>query len=124
MTPQGAKLHAILQPWALIVYHIDLLIFYLKLIQCMFIEVDIKVSPAEFQQNIGRYHGAALQAPDIITKHNRPHTVLTSAALFDVFTKGRVARRVIILGFPVAVASKMRPRLCWTILGTMPKNRQ
>ena len=54
----------------------------------------MKVSSTEFQQNIGRYQDAALQAPVIITKHNRPHTVLLSAALFEVFTKGRVARPV------------------------------
>ncbi len=54
----------------------------------------MKISSTEFQQNIGRYQDAALQAPVIITKHNRPHTVLLSAALFEVFIKGRVARPV------------------------------
>jgi prevent-host-death family protein len=54
----------------------------------------VKVTSTEFQQNVGRYQDAALQAPVIITKHNRPHTVLLSAALFEVFAKGRVARRV------------------------------
>ena len=57
-------------------------------------EVVMKVSSTEFQQNIGRYQDAALQAPVIVTKHNRAHTVLMSAALFEVLTKGRVARRV------------------------------
>ncbi len=54
----------------------------------------MKVSSTEFQQNVGRYQDAALQAPVVITKHDRPHTVLMSAALFEVFTKGRVARPV------------------------------
>jgi len=54
----------------------------------------MKVSSTEFQQNVGRYQDAALQAPVVITKHDRPHTVLVSAALFEVFTKGRVARTV------------------------------
>ena len=54
----------------------------------------MKVTSTEFQQNVGRYQDAALQAPVIITKHNRPHTVLMSAAMFEVFTKGRVARLV------------------------------
>lgn len=54
----------------------------------------MKVSSTEFQQNIGRYQDAALQAPVVVTKHNRPHTVLVSAALFEVLTKGRVARLV------------------------------
>lgn len=54
----------------------------------------MRVTSTEFQQNVGRYQDAAMQAPVIITKHNRPHTVLMSAALFEVFTKGRVARPV------------------------------
>ncbi len=54
----------------------------------------MKVSSTEFQQNIGRYQDAALQSPVVVTKHNRPHTVLMSAALFEVLTKGRVARPV------------------------------
>jgi len=54
----------------------------------------MKISSTEFQQNIGRYQDAALQAPVVITKHDRPHTVLMSAALFEVLTKGRVARTV------------------------------
>jgi len=54
----------------------------------------MKVTATEFQQNVGRYQDAALQGPVVITKHDRPHTVLVSAALFEVFTKGRVARRV------------------------------
>ena len=54
----------------------------------------MRVSSTEFQQNVGRYQDAAQQAPVVITKHDRPHTVLVSAALFEVFTKGRVARLV------------------------------
>jgi prevent-host-death family protein len=54
----------------------------------------MQVTSTEFQQNVGRYQDAAMQAPVVITKHNRPHTVLVSAALFEVFTKGRVARAV------------------------------
>ena len=54
----------------------------------------MKVSSTEFQQNVGRYQDAALQAPVVITKHDRPHTVLMSAAMFEVLVKGRVARKV------------------------------
>ncbi len=54
----------------------------------------MKVSSTEFQQNIGRYQDAALQAPVVITKHDRPHTVLMSAALFEAFIKGRVTQTV------------------------------
>ena len=54
----------------------------------------MKVTSTEFQQNIGRYQDAAQQAPVVITKNARPHTVLMSAYYFDLFTKGRVARRV------------------------------
>jgi prevent-host-death family protein len=54
----------------------------------------MKVTSTEFQQNVGRYQDAAMQAPVVITKHDRPHTVLMSAALFEVVMKGRVARNV------------------------------
>jgi prevent-host-death family protein len=54
----------------------------------------MRVTSTEFQQNVGRYQDAAMQEPVVITKHNRPHTVLMSAALFEVFTKGRIARPV------------------------------
>ena len=54
----------------------------------------MKISSTEFQQNVGRYQDAALQAPVVITKRDRPHTVLMSAALFEMLVKGRVARRV------------------------------
>ncbi len=54
----------------------------------------MKVTSTEFHQNVGRYQDAALQAPVVITKHDRPHTVLMSAALFEVVMKGRVARLV------------------------------
>jgi prevent-host-death family protein len=54
----------------------------------------MKVSSTEFQQNVGRYQDAALQAPVAITKNGRPHTVLMSAAFFELVMKGRVARPV------------------------------
>ena len=54
----------------------------------------MKITATEFQQNVGRYQDAALQAPVVITKHDRPHTVLMSAALFEVVMKGRIARPV------------------------------
>ena len=54
----------------------------------------MKVTATEFQQNVGRYQDAALQAPVAITKNGRPHTVLMSAAFFEMIMKGRVARRV------------------------------
>jgi prevent-host-death family protein len=54
----------------------------------------MKVTSTDFQQNVGRYQDAALRSPVVITKHNRPHTVLLSAALFAVLTKGRIARPV------------------------------
>lgn len=54
----------------------------------------MKVTSTDFQQNVGRYQDAAMQTPVVITKHNRPHTVLLSAALFEVLTRGRVARQV------------------------------
>jgi prevent-host-death family protein len=40
----------------------------------------MKITSTEFQQNVGRYQDAALQSPVVITKHDRPHTVLMSAA--------------------------------------------
>ncbi len=54
----------------------------------------MQITSTEFQQNVGRYQDAAMQAPVVITKHNRPHTVLMSAALFEIVTKGRIARPV------------------------------
>jgi PHD/YefM family antitoxin component YafN of YafNO toxin-antitoxin module len=54
----------------------------------------MKVSSTEFQQNVGRYQDAALQAPVAITKNGRAHTVLMSASFFELVTKGRVARTV------------------------------
>ena len=54
----------------------------------------MKVTSTEFQQNVGRYQDAALQRPVAITKNGRPHTVLLSAALFEVLVKGRIARPV------------------------------
>jgi prevent-host-death family protein len=54
----------------------------------------MKVTSTEFQQNFGRYQDAALQAPVAITKNGRPHTVLMSAAVFEMVMKGRVARPI------------------------------
>lgn len=54
----------------------------------------MKVTSTDFQQNVGRYQDAALQAPVAITKNGRPHTVLMSAAMFEVLVRGRVARPV------------------------------
>ena len=51
----------------------------------------MNVTATEFQQNVGCYQDAALQGPVVSTKHDRPRTVLVSAALFEVFTRGRVA---------------------------------
>lgn len=54
----------------------------------------MKVTSTEFQQNIGRYQDEAQQAPVVITKNARPHTVLVSAAFFKMVMEGRVARPV------------------------------
>jgi len=54
----------------------------------------MRVTSTEFQQNIGRYQDAAQQAPVVITKNARPHTVLISASFFKLVMEGRIARRV------------------------------
>jgi prevent-host-death family protein len=54
----------------------------------------MQVSSTEFQQNVGRYQDAAQHGPVVITKRDRPHTVLLSAAMFEILTKGRIARKV------------------------------
>ena len=54
----------------------------------------MKVTSTEFQQNVGRYQDAAQQAPVAITKNGRTHTVLVSAAFFEMVMRGRVARPV------------------------------
>lgn len=54
----------------------------------------MKITATEFQQNVGRYQDAALQSPVAITKNGRPHTVLMSAAFFELMMKGRIARPV------------------------------
>jgi prevent-host-death family protein len=54
----------------------------------------MKVTSTEFQQNVGRYQDAAQQEPVAITKNGRTHTVLMSAKLFELVTRGRIARRV------------------------------
>jgi hypothetical protein len=54
----------------------------------------MKATSTEFQQNVGRYQDAAQQAPVAITKNGRTHTVLMSAAFFEMVMRGRVARPV------------------------------
>jgi hypothetical protein len=54
----------------------------------------MKVTSTEFQQNVGRYQDAAQLAPVAVTKNGRTHTVLVSAAFFEMVVKGRVARPV------------------------------
>jgi prevent-host-death family protein len=54
----------------------------------------MKITSTEFQQNVGRYQDAAQRAPVAITKNGRTHTVLMSAAFFEMVMKGRVARKV------------------------------
>ncbi|WP_217576045.1 type II toxin-antitoxin system prevent-host-death family antitoxin [Mesorhizobium sp. GbtcB19] len=54
----------------------------------------MRITSTEFQQNVGRFQDAAQRAPVAITKNGRTHTVLLSAAMFEVLVKGRVARPV------------------------------
>jgi hypothetical protein len=54
----------------------------------------MKVTSTEFQQNVGRYQDAAQRAPVAVTKNGRTHTVLVSAAFFEMVMRGRVARPV------------------------------
>ena len=54
----------------------------------------MKVTSTDFQQNVGRYQDAAQHAPVAITKNGRTHTVLVSAAFFEMVMRGRVARPV------------------------------
>ena len=54
----------------------------------------MKVTSTQFQQNVGRYQDAAQLGPVAITKNGRVHTVLLSATLFELVTKGRLARAV------------------------------
>ena len=54
----------------------------------------MKVTSTEFQQNVGRYQDVAQHAPVAITKNGRTHTVLISAAFFEMVMKGRIARTV------------------------------
>ena len=53
-----------------------------------------KVSSTEFQQNVGRYQDMSQRTPVAITKNGREHTVMMSAALFEVITKDRIARKI------------------------------
>ena len=54
----------------------------------------MQVTSVEFEQDVGRFQEAAQQAPVAISKDGRPHTVLISAAVFEMVVRGRVARRV------------------------------
>ncbi|MFZ1429294.1 MAG: type II toxin-antitoxin system prevent-host-death family antitoxin [Geminicoccaceae bacterium] len=54
----------------------------------------MRITATEFQQNVGRYQDAAQREPVAITKNGRTHTVLMSAAFFELVMKGRVARPV------------------------------
>ncbi|WP_119271960.1 type II toxin-antitoxin system prevent-host-death family antitoxin [Taklimakanibacter deserti] len=54
----------------------------------------MKVTSTEFQQNVGRYQDAAQREPVAITKNGRTHTVLMSAAFFEMVIKGRIARKI------------------------------
>jgi PHD/YefM family antitoxin component YafN of YafNO toxin-antitoxin module len=53
-----------------------------------------KISSTEFQQNVGRYQDLAQRTPVAITKNGREHSIMMSATLFEVITKGRIARRI------------------------------
>ena len=54
----------------------------------------MRVTATDFQQNVGRYQDAAQREPVEITKNGRPHTVMLSAALFEILSKGRLARKI------------------------------
>ncbi len=54
----------------------------------------MRVTSTEFQQNVGRYQDAAQQEPVAITKNGRTHTVLMSAAFYEIVMRGRIARQV------------------------------
>ena len=53
---------------------------------------DVRITSTEFQQNVGRYQDAAQREPVAVIKNGRTHTVLISAAFFEMVIKGRVAR--------------------------------
>jgi prevent-host-death family protein len=54
----------------------------------------MQVTSTKFQQNVGLYQDAAQREPVAITKNGRTHTVLVSAAFFELVMKGRLARPV------------------------------
>jgi PHD/YefM family antitoxin component YafN of YafNO toxin-antitoxin module len=54
----------------------------------------MKVSSTEFANNVGLYQKAALTEPVIITSYGRSQTVLISAAVFEVLSRGRIAERM------------------------------
>ena len=53
-----------------------------------------KVTSTQFQQNVGRYQDLAQRTPVAITKNGRDHTIMMSAAFYEVMTKGRIARKI------------------------------
>ena len=54
----------------------------------------MKVTSAEFRQNVGRYLDAAMRERVIITKDGHDQTVLVSAMVFEILVHGRVAQRM------------------------------
>ena len=54
----------------------------------------MKVTSTEFQRNVGHDQDVAQREPVAVTRDGRPHTVLVSAALFELFASGRIARLV------------------------------
>jgi prevent-host-death family protein len=54
----------------------------------------MKITSTEFQQNVGRYQDQAQLGPVAITKNGRTHTVLVSAAFFELLAKGRISRPI------------------------------
>ena len=54
----------------------------------------MQVTSTEFQQNLRNATRMPLGGTDHHHQRDRPHTVLMSAALFEVLVKGRVARKI------------------------------
>lgn len=54
----------------------------------------MKVTATEFERNFGHYRDAAQHAPVTITLDGHDHAVLISAALFEILSRGRIARTV------------------------------
>lgn len=53
----------------------------------------MKVTSSEFKNAVGRMQDVAMREPVEISKNGRPHTVLVSADLFAVLTRGRIVQR-------------------------------